>query len=84
MKQNSQICGTDLFLYAGIKLHIIFGYYSHFPEMALLGNATAKHAISQKKINICLLWNTKCDNDLINMVLEILKNHIILNRYVLI
>lgn len=50
MKQNSQICGTDLFLYAGIKLHIIFGYYSHFPEMALLGNATAKYAISQKKL----------------------------------
>lgn len=40
--------GIDLFVYAGIKLHIGFGYYSHFPEMALLGNANAKRPISQK------------------------------------
>lgn len=40
---------------------------------------------SHKKINICLVWNTKCGNDsLINMCLNILKNNIMLNSSVLI
>lgn len=78
--------GIDLCVYAGIKLHIGFGYYSYFPEMALLENTNAKHAKTHKKINnICLVWNTKCGNDrLINTCLNILKNNIILSRSVFI
>ena len=48
--------GIDLFVYAGIKLHIGFGYYSHFPEMALLETTNAKHAITHTHRLITLVW----------------------------
>lgn len=77
--------GIHFFGYAGITLHIVFGYYSHFPEAALLTNANAKHATSQGKKKESLVWNTKCGKDsLINMCLSISNNNIILKKYALI
>lgn len=42
-------------MYAGTKLHISFGY-SRFPEMALLENTNAKHAITHTEKTITFIW----------------------------
>lgn len=44
-------------MYAGTKLHTGFGYYSRFPEMALLENTNAKHATeTHTEKTITFVW----------------------------